>query len=214
VGYPDLTETLSQEQLERVRAYCTEMCPGDFVEDATAAALLDFRARAGTAGPTDDVDELLARSIRSAAAARADPRVGSATSPGPECLAMPELLAARANNELPGDDRVIRQHLNECIVCETTFARMRRAEQILAVAGGFDESAEAVAEAKPEAVAEAEAEPAPGPRAPSPPTPPAPPPPSATPGPPTAPPPPTIVVRRRSGGLVGAVRKAARNAMR
>jgi hypothetical protein len=245
-----LIETLSPDQLERIRSYCAEMCQAEVVDEATSAAILDFHARLQTAAD-EDFDELLAKAARTAAAARSDLRVGPAGSPSAECLAMPELLAARANDELPGDDRVIRQHLSECIICATTFARMRRAEQILAVSVELTDERvaeeapaqpEPVAEEEPEPVAEEEPEMAPEPEPEQEPEPepepvaaeeepepepvaeeesePEPEPvaeeepepkPAKAPAPDE---PPTIVVKRRQGGLVGALGRAARNAMR
>ena len=186
-----------ERRLAEVKAYCQEMCaPGD-IEEACDAAFLEFAARIRFAPPNDDPDRLLLKATRSAAGARAV--IEPLDTAGAECQAMPELLAARANGELPDDDRLIREHLRACIVCESSLARMHRAERRLGLA---------VVPEPPLAVPEPPA-PEPPVAAPEPPAPE--PPPAAAAAPPSPAP---IIVRRRTGGVVGAVRKAARSARR
>lgn len=202
MGHPDLilpaggdaVAELRAAELGRVRAYCAGLSPGGEVDEVIEAAFLELRARASTGGE-ESLKELLRKSLRSAAAARTEVQPHEGVVPGPECLAMPELLAARSNGELPGDDRAVLGHLAGCPVCQTTLVRMRHAEEVLGGGGPLPE---------PTAVS---VPPAPEPEPPR--APPAPPPRAAPP-----PPPQPIIVRRRSGGLVGAIRKAARDARR
>jgi hypothetical protein len=51
-----------------------------------------------------------------------------------ECRAMPELLATHANDESPGDEQLIADHLVDCAICAHTLTRMQAAEQAFAAA--------------------------------------------------------------------------------
>jgi hypothetical protein len=109
-----------------VQAYCRTLCaPGD-VDEAILAAFLEFLARASGAGADADLDLLLVKSARGAAATR---MVLNTTAP--ECLAMPEVLAARANGEDIRDERPFATHLDGCATCRETAARLLDAEQAL-----------------------------------------------------------------------------------
>jgi hypothetical protein len=217
VGNPDLSE-LRTAHLERVRAYCGELCPPERVQEAAEATFLDLAARMSASAAECRPEELLLRAARSAAAARLRVEVPSGHPLRPECEVMPELLAARANGELAGDERPIRAHVTACLVCETTLARLRRAEQRLAPLA-WASPPPALTGAPPPALtgarapevaraidAQPEPQPAPLPAQPAPPPAPGPqrPVPAAQP----------IVIRRRTGGLVGALRKAASRARR
>ncbi|HWF33907.1 MAG TPA: hypothetical protein VG295_01000, partial [Solirubrobacteraceae bacterium] len=87
-----------------VREYCALICPEQFVDEATFVAFRDFLARMVDADGEDDLDELLWKATRGAAAGRAEvggedgAHGGAATA---TCLAMPELLAAYVSGELP-----------------------------------------------------------------------------------------------------------------
>jgi hypothetical protein len=122
----------------KVREYCATVCPAEFVDEATFAAFRDFLGRMGNAGPDTDVDDLLWKATRGAAAGRAevreagDPQHGGfpqpkPTEPGATCLAMPELIAAYVSGELPRNSKLDR-HLVECPVCRRTAKRFREAE--------------------------------------------------------------------------------------
>jgi outer membrane biosynthesis protein TonB len=224
--------------VRQMTAYCDVACGPQLIDETVGAAFVDFLGRVIEARYADEeLEGVLLSATRAAAAARISVQTAQA-----ECLAVPELLAARTNHELPGDDRVLREHLEQCQVCQGTRTLMERAEQAF-----WPEPEPApqvvapVAEPEPVPVPLAEPEPppavpvpaapepppavpptpepappepppAPEPAAPEPPPARAPAPPSpARPAPPAAPaPPPPIVVRRRSGGLVGAVRKRLR----
>lgn len=125
-----------------VREYCLLVCEARSVADATLASFIDFLGRLDEVGDDADVDELLWKATRSAAAGRAEVRVESrqvpsphrfrrtapvATAPGRICRAMPELLAAYANGELVRREPVD-EHLADCAMCRTTVTRFRRAE--------------------------------------------------------------------------------------
>jgi hypothetical protein len=111
-----------------VREYCSELCPPELVDEATRAALIDFLGRASSAA--DDVDpvELLLKASRTAAAARID----VADSDRPECRAIPDLIAARINDELVRDDGQLRRHLRRCQACADLAMRMAEADDAFA----------------------------------------------------------------------------------
>jgi hypothetical protein len=122
----------------KVREYCALICPAELVDEATFVAFVDFLGRMDGARADDDLDELLWKATRGAAAGRAEvrdaptsKRVGSRRSgksePGPTCRAMPELLAAYASGELARNAQ-LDKHLLECSVCRTTATRFRQAE--------------------------------------------------------------------------------------
>jgi hypothetical protein len=171
--------------IHKIRAYCEEACPADLVEEARDAAFVDFLGRLRLSDAREvDLDDLLLKATRAAAAGRFDVSAG-AESGGRRghtkareqiCLAIPELLAAYANGELATEERQARRHLERCPICAATIERMSRAERRFIEARGWDEpAAEAdVVAAEPEPVAAelepvaAEPEPEPAPVAPEP----------------------------------------------
>jgi hypothetical protein len=237
--------TFRELHVRQMKSYCDVACPPPLVDEAIGAAFVDFLGRVTEGRQSDEeLEGTLLEATRAAAAARITVEATQA-----ECTAVPELLAAQANAELPGDDRVLFEHLRDCPVCRATHARMEEAEQ------AFWPEAEPEADPEPEPAAAAEPEPVPPlppvvepePAVEVPPEPPLPPEPEPEPqpepGPPeeplpepepvaapapspspspraepepepepaSAPAPPTpIVVRRRSGGLVGAIKKRVR----
>jgi hypothetical protein len=120
-----------------VKEYCSIVCPPGMVDEATFVAFADFLGRLAEAGPDVDLDDLLWKATRGAAAGRAEvssPSSARGASRGtvraqPEatCLAMPELLAAYASGELPRNGQLDR-HLVGCTVCRATATRFRAAE--------------------------------------------------------------------------------------
>jgi hypothetical protein len=120
------------ERAGNVRQYCAVICPGQFVDEATFVAFRDFLARLAEAGPDADVEDLLWKATRGAAAGRAEVRAelqasGERSEPGATCLAMPELLAAYVSGELPRNSE-LDEHLLQCTVCRSTAVRFRDAE--------------------------------------------------------------------------------------
>ena len=109
-----------------VEAYCRAICRPEEVEDATLAAFTEFLARSSGAGVDDDLDLLLVKATRGAAATRM-----ALDTSAPECRSMPEVLAARANGEHLRDERPFASHLDECETCRDTAARLLDAEQAL-----------------------------------------------------------------------------------
>ncbi len=91
--------------------------------------MVNFLARA-TERPAGIVPEdLLRKATREVAAGR----MGHALEPGdPRCVAMPELLAARVNGELPGSERLVIEHLADCVTCQASAARLEQAETAFA----------------------------------------------------------------------------------
>jgi anti-sigma factor RsiW len=142
---PDALAKFYDERAGRVREYCVLACQAPLIEEATFAAFIDFLGRLTEAGPEADLDDLLRKATRSAAAGRAEVRVETrevveparhrrsarkpapTAGPGPICQAMPELLAAYANGELAGHEQ-LDEHLAGCSVCRTTATRFRRSE--------------------------------------------------------------------------------------
>ena len=213
-----------------VYQYCAQLCPGPAVEEAVLASFADFLGRARSAGADADLDDLLRKSARIAAASRM--QVGK--SRDPICRSMPDLIAARANEELPYSEEGIVAHIRHCRTCRQTAQRLIEAEDALvqpasrqapeeirtawlliaSKGAGPERSAEASAQPASEAPAPepeprpAAPEPTPQPSAPEPPPEPAAEePPAPVPEPPVPPP---VRVRRRTGGLVGAARRVAR----
>ncbi|MDQ6805616.1 MAG: hypothetical protein M3065_11760 [Actinomycetota bacterium] len=136
---PDALADFYDRHAGNVREYCALICPEQFADEATFVAFRDFLARMGDADVEEDLDELLWKATRGAAAGRAEVRaeVGSAqggelpqttvTQPQATCLAMPELLAAYVSGELPRNGDLDR-HLVDCLVCRSTAMRFRDAE--------------------------------------------------------------------------------------
>ena len=121
--------------------YCAIVCPAGKVDEATFVAFADFLGRLAQADSDADLDDLLWKATRGAAAGRAEvsgdsrsatsarggPRRATRTQPEATCLAMPELLAAYASGELPRNGQLDR-HLVGCTVCRATATRFRAAE--------------------------------------------------------------------------------------
>jgi outer membrane biosynthesis protein TonB len=193
--------TFRELHVRQMKSYCDVACSPPLVDEAIGAAFVDFLGRVTEGRQSDEeLEGTLLEATRAAAAARITVEATQA-----ECTAVPELLAAQANAELPGDDRILLEHLRDCRVCQATHARMEEAEQ----AFWPEPEPEPVVEPEPPVVE-------PEPVVEVPPEPPLPEPepepqPEPAPQPPSAPAPPApIVVRRRSGGLVGAIRKRIR----
>jgi hypothetical protein len=138
---PDALATFYDRRAGNVRRYCALVCPPQFVDEATFVAFRDFLARMAEAEAEADLDDLLWKATRGAAAGRAEvrpdvqdapaPRGGLRqsirTEPGTTCLAVPELLAAYVSGELARNGELDR-HLVECGVCRATATRFRDAE--------------------------------------------------------------------------------------
>ena len=58
-----------------------------------------------------------------------EPATARQPAPEPACMAMPELLAAYENSELPGDGSLISGHIERCATCTATLERIHDAEQ-------------------------------------------------------------------------------------
>jgi hypothetical protein len=222
------SEAFRDAQLPRVRAYVAVVCAPERSEDAESAVLVDFLARAGgEPAPAELLERELLRATRSGAAGRFNVLVPAGRPElhlTAECRAMPELLALHANGERPEDESLIARHLAGCPVCAHTLDRMREAERAFARGAGelpeleieetSVETRNVVAAPPPRAVSN----PIPEPKASLVPTQLAESP--IAPGAPAAPPAPAephraptgapAAHRRRSGGLVGAIRKLAR----
>lgn len=223
-GDPAAIAAFRGTRLARVRAYAGEASRHEQLEELAEAAFADFLIRVQSAEPADErLDHVLLEATRAAAAGRffvqAPP--GHVQSPGAECYATPELLAALANGDSRRDGVPIGRHLARCPVCRSTLERMQRAERAFARATADLPALEvrettvelppAIAEPAPrkkpsirpqrklhrdsaDSISKAKAEPKAEP----------PPPPGAQPlGAGPAP----IAVRRRSGGLVGLIRR-------
>jgi hypothetical protein len=219
LGDTDLSATdiaFRESRAPRVQAYVERVCLPDVADEATSAAFVDFLARAAAEPHTDgELDVLLLHGTRSAAASRfavAVPMGHPELALSAECRAMPELLATHANGESPGDEQLIADHLVDCAICAHTLTRMQAAEQAFAAAASklpaleIEETTVDLGKARPR---------------PAPPSRPANPQPSpqpenqsnpriqpATPAARQEPPPGPR--RRRSGGLVGAIRRFGR----
>jgi hypothetical protein len=114
----------------RVRGYCAEACRPDLVEEAVDAAFAELVGRLRTRPEVEvevEVDELLIKATRSAAAGRFAETSADAT-----CLAVPELLAAHANGELRSGEERVTSHVERCPVCTATAIRMLAAERAFA----------------------------------------------------------------------------------
>jgi hypothetical protein len=182
-----------------VYQYCAQVCPSQQVEEAVLASFADFLGRVRAAGTDADLDDLLRRSTRSAAASR----MRVAKSRDPICRSMPELIAARANGELPHGEGPINAHLETCRSCRQTAQKLVDAEDAL-VQPATRQPPEEVRTAWLLIATRGAVTPEPEP--PPPPTP------AAAEPQPTAPEPPSepVRVRRRRGGLFGAARRVTR----
>jgi hypothetical protein len=126
-------------RLPRVEAYVAQVCPPELADEAVAAAFVDFLARVADAPVTDaKLDGLLLAATRSAAAGRftVASAPGRSLAIAAECNAMPELLAVHANGERAGDEALIAAHLAGCSICTHTLARMQDAERAFAKPSG------------------------------------------------------------------------------
>ncbi|MGI8904003.1 MAG: hypothetical protein ACR2IP_10175 [Solirubrobacteraceae bacterium] len=150
-GDPDALAGFFDARESSVRSFCVEASPAELVEEACAAARIDFIGRLRTAREQDlsrlDLDELLLKATRSATAGRfkvqapplAAGRRGKWTGRPVDqatCQVMPELLAGGANGELSAGAEQLRPHVRRCPTCQGTAARMQRAERAFAEAFG------------------------------------------------------------------------------
>jgi hypothetical protein len=130
---PDAIAGFRDAHLNRVLAYCAEVCSEQLADEASTSAFVQFLARM-SADESDSIDleEELLKATRVAAAGRMD--VHSSTSsrgtgaPETVCLALPELLAARANGDIQFNEDEMQQHTSACSICTTTIERLQRAE--------------------------------------------------------------------------------------
>jgi hypothetical protein len=145
-GDPDAIAGFRDSHVHRIRSYVEEACSPELRDAATDATLVNFLGRVATA-QDGDLEELLLKSTRSCAAGRFDVHVPAgahrrAGAPEPACLAMPELLAAFANDELPGQHDAAQHHLDGCPICAATAERMARAELAFTQAPEWEAAAE------------------------------------------------------------------------
>jgi len=185
---PDAAAGFFDAHAPSVRRYCEEVAAPERLDEATLAAFVDLLARVESAPPEAEPEELLIKSTRNAAASRAE----VAGARGPECHAMPDLLAALINGELQRDPRLLDEHRARCRVCQRTEERFAVADEGWTRPAAQEPAAE-VRVAWLELMAERSPEPEP-----SPPT---------VNGGPVAPPP--VRGTRRQGGLLGAARRFA-----
>jgi DNA-directed RNA polymerase specialized sigma24 family protein len=115
--------------VNEVRRFCAALCPADRLGEAVDATLVGFLARASEATAGTRPDELLRKAAREVAASRMEPGGEAGAGAGPLCRAMPELLAARANQELSGAEDQMLAHLESCDVCRESAARLEEAER-------------------------------------------------------------------------------------
>jgi hypothetical protein len=151
VGDEDALAGFREAHAGSVQAFCATVFSDDQLYVVIDAAFLDFAARVRqdlTVEAADDLGEILLKATRSAAAGRVN-----VTSAG-DCAAVPELLAARANGELPNEPP-LSAHLASCPACAALDDRLRHAERRFREAEQGDR-APALAPAEPEA---AESEP-------------------------------------------------------
>ncbi len=121
---PDAAAGFFDAHAPGVRRYSKWVAPPERIDEATLAAFVDFLGRVAAAPPGADLEDLLRKATRSAAASRAE--VTGAREP--ECHAMPELLAATINEELVRDDAPLRAHLKRCGHCRQTAERLAQAD--------------------------------------------------------------------------------------
>lgn len=141
------TTAFYDDQTEAVRSFCASLCPAERVEDAMEATFLDFVARVAAAPSDGDHEDLLRRAVREVAASRMDPAAGAdRESIPPVCRAMPELLAASANGELPAEYEPLTEHLQSCEICQGNQRRMEAAFGALAQRESADRASPTAAE--------------------------------------------------------------------
>jgi DNA-directed RNA polymerase specialized sigma24 family protein len=122
---PDAAAGFFDAHAPSVRRYCEEVAAPARLDEATLAAFVDLLARVESAPPGAELEELLIKATRNAAASRAD--VTGAR--GPECHAMPDLLAALINGELERDPHLLDEHRARCRVCKRTEERFAVADE-------------------------------------------------------------------------------------
>ena len=140
-GDEDAIAGFRDAHVDKVRAYCVVACEPGEADDACEAAFVDFLGRALTTRENErQLEELLLKATRSAVAARF--RVPDEAPPPtrPElCAATPELLAARANGELPADDHGLSAHLRHCARCRASAVQIERADAAFGASLGWEE---------------------------------------------------------------------------
>jgi hypothetical protein len=183
---PDAAAGFFDAHARSVRRYCEEVAAPARIDESTLAAFVELLGRVESAPPGADLEQLLIKATRNAAASRAE--VTDAR--GPECRAMPDLLAALINGELERDPHLLDEHRARCRVCQRTEERFAVADEGWTRPAAQEPAAE-VRVAWLELMAERSPEPAPQP--------------PAVNGDPLAPQP--IRGVRRQGGLVGAARR-------
>jgi hypothetical protein len=143
---PDALARFYDRHAGNVREYCAIVCPTELVDEATLVAFADFLGRLAKADPDTDLDDLLWKAARGAAAGRAEVSRDAASDaparrasrrarpkePEATCLAMPELLAAYASGEIPRNVE-LEQHLFTCSICRATASRFRAAEDAISL---------------------------------------------------------------------------------
>jgi hypothetical protein len=122
---PDAAAGFFDAHAAGVMRYCEEVAAPHRLDEATLAAFVDLLGRIEIAPPGVDVEELLKKATRNAAASRAE----IADARGPECHAMPDLLAALINGELERDPSRLHEHRARCRVCRRTEERFALADE-------------------------------------------------------------------------------------
>lgn len=121
---PDAAAGFFDAHSRSVRRYCEVVAADERLDEATLAAFVDLLGRITAAPHAADVEDLLRRATRGAAASRAE----VADARGRECLAMPDLLAARLSGELERDQTMMDEHRERCPVCQRTEGLFATAE--------------------------------------------------------------------------------------
>jgi hypothetical protein len=122
---PDAAAGFFDAHGRSVRRYCEEVAAPQRLDEATLAAFVDLLGRVESAQPGAKLEELLIKATRDAAASRAE----IADARGPECHAMPDLLAALMNGELERDAHLMDEHRARCRVCQRTEERFAVADE-------------------------------------------------------------------------------------
>jgi hypothetical protein len=146
-GDADAIAGFRDAHVGKVRSYCERACTPERLQDACEASFVDFLARIRASDPpTADLEPVLLAATRSAAAGRFKVVQAPGSTPrrplkrsGEEaiCAAMPELLAAQANDELRGDGQALADHIAGCPTCAGTDQRMRESERAFAQDPGW-----------------------------------------------------------------------------
>jgi hypothetical protein len=138
-GDPDAVAGFYDARAAGIREYCASVVAAELVDEATLASFIDLLGRVREANDGGDLDELLLKATRTAAAARTrvylpasrfGRLLGRRERPAPEavCHSTPDLLAAEANGELAAAPAALLQHIRHCTACKTTAARIHGAE--------------------------------------------------------------------------------------